>query len=108
MHHRRQPVRFFLGLLPPTSNCKGQDARDKRAKRDKHMSEQKQSFRQQPDEWTETTVTSPLLSSGGEPDEFVGGETVEQIQKAVRGKALESYRNGQAAGPRQAVAAVRR
>jgi hypothetical protein len=72
------------------------------------MSEQKPSFMQQLDEWTENTVINPLLSSDGDPDEFVGGETVEQIQKAIRGKVLESYRNGQAAGPRRAVAVVRR
>ena len=40
--------------------------------------------------------------------EYVGGEAIEQIQKAIRGKVLESYRNGQAAGPRRAVAVVRR
>jgi hypothetical protein len=39
--------------------------------------------------------------------EYVGGEAIEQIQKAIRGKVLESYRNGHA-GPRRPVAAVRR
>ena len=72
------------------------------------MSEQKQSFMQQLDEWTESTVINPLLSNDGESDEFVGGETIEQIQKAIRAKVLESYRNGRAAGQRQPVVAVRR
>jgi hypothetical protein len=72
------------------------------------MSEQKISFMQQLDEWRENTVINPLLSSDGDPDEYVGGEAIEQIQKAIRGKVLESYRNGQAAGPRRAVVGVRR
>jgi hypothetical protein len=62
------------------------------------MSEQKQSFMQQLDQWTESTVITPLLDSDGGPDEFVGQDTIEQIQKAIREKVLESYRNGLAAG----------
>jgi hypothetical protein len=80
----------------------------KLAERDKHMSEQKQSFMQQLDEWTESTVINPLLSNDDESDEYVGGETIEQIQKAIRSKVLESYRNGRVAGQRQPVVAVRR
>jgi hypothetical protein len=72
------------------------------------MSEQKQSFMQQLDEWTESTVINPLLSNDDESDEYVGGETIEQIQKAIRSKVLESYRNGRVAGQRQPVVAVRR
>ena len=63
---------------------------------------------QQLDEWTESTVINPLLSNDGESEEYVGGETIEQIQKAIRAKVLESYRNGRAAGQRQPVVPVRR
>jgi hypothetical protein len=72
------------------------------------MSEEKKSFMQELDLWSETNVIDPLLGNDGNPDEYVGEEMIEQIQKAIRGKVLESYRNGQAAGPRRAVAAVRR
>ena len=41
---------------------------------------------QQLDEWTESTVINPLLNTDGGPDEFVGEDTVEQIQKAIRAK----------------------
>ena len=63
---------------------------------------------QQLDEWTESTVINPLLSYDDASDEYVGGEVIEQIQKAIRGKVLESYRNGRVAGQRQPVVAVRR
>ena len=77
------------------------------AERDKHMSEQKQSFMQQLDEWTESTVINPLLSNDGESDEFVGGETIEQIQKAIRAKSWRATATaGRPAAP--PVVAVRR
>ena len=72
------------------------------------MSEQKQSFMQELDIWSEANVINPLLSNDDDADEYVGGETVERIQKAIREKVLESYRNGQAAGSRRPVAPVRR
>ena len=72
------------------------------------MSEEKRSFMQELDLWSETNIINPLLCNDDEPDEYIGEERIEQIQKAIRTKVLESYRNGQAAGPRRAVAAVRR
>ena len=65
------------------------------------MSEQKQSsFMEELDQWTESTIIKPLFvrtddSSGLE-------QAVESVKKAIRTKVLESYRNGQQAGPRTA------
>jgi hypothetical protein len=58
------------GLPPLEQGCSEQGKLPaakafKLAERDKHMSEQKQSFMQQLDEWTENTVINPLLSSDG-------------------------------------------
>lgn len=58
------------------------------------MSEQKQSFMQQLDSWTDEKVIAPLLDNG--PEE------IDAVHQAIRAKVLESYRNGQAAGPRPA------
>jgi hypothetical protein len=68
----------------------------KPAERDKHMSEQKQSFMQQLDQWTDANVIGTLNNS--DPIEGDWEESVEQVKKAIREKVLESYRNGQAAG----------
>jgi hypothetical protein len=59
------------------------------------MSEEKSSFMQQLDAWTETTVIMPLCDPSRE-SEF--DAAVEEVKKAIRQKVLESYRNGQAAG----------
>lgn len=62
------------------------------------MSEQEKpkSFMQELDEWSLTAVIEPLLDNG--PD------AVGDIKKAIREKVLQSYHNGQAAGPRPATA----
>jgi hypothetical protein len=72
------------------------------------MSEQKQSFMQQLDEWIDGNVITPLLEADPyEPDNTAGGNVselqtaVETVKKAIRAKVLESYHNGQAAGPRK-------
>jgi hypothetical protein len=72
------------------------------------MSEEKRSFMQELDLWSETNIINPLLCNDDDADEYVGEERIEQIQKAIRAKVLASFRNGQTAGPRRAVAAVRR
>ncbi len=54
------------------------------------MSEQKQSFMQQLDAWSNEVVIAPLLDNGP--------EVIEEVQKAIRGKVLESYKNGLKAG----------
>jgi len=64
------------------------------------MSEQKQSsFMQELDRWTESTVIGPLFASETIEDDWE--PAIERVKKAIRAKVLESYRNGQVAGPRQ-------
>jgi hypothetical protein len=79
----------------------------KLAERDKPMSKQEKpkSFMQELDEWTTTTVIGPLIQADPARETEASPEwerTVEQVQKAIREKVLDSYRNGQAAGPRPA------
>jgi hypothetical protein len=64
------------------------------------MSEQKTNYLEQLDQWTEQNVFEPLLSTDeeGQPEEL-SQETLDQVKKAIRTKVLESYHNGQAAGP---------
>jgi len=75
----------------------------KLAERDTNMSEQekKSSFMEELDRWTESTIIGPLLAS--ETDEEDWEPTIDRVKKAVRQKVLESYRNGQVAGPRRTV-----
>jgi len=71
----------------------------KLAERDKFMSEQKTSrFMQELDAWVEDNVFRPLLGTGPDPESPPAIE--QQVKKAIREKVLESYRNGQKAGPR--------
>jgi hypothetical protein len=74
----------------------------KPAERDKTMSEEKLTYMQQLDEWTESNVFAPLLSTDeqGESEEL-SEETLNQVKKAIREKVLESYRNGLKAQPRK-------
>jgi hypothetical protein len=59
------------------------------------------SYMQQLDDWIEAYVLGPLLVPGlGDPDEKYE-VTVGRVKKAIREKVLESYHNGQAAGPRR-------
>lgn len=90
----------------PTVPCGEQGKRPtakafKLAERDINMSEQEKaaSFMQELDRWTESTVIGPLLAS--ETDEAEWEPAIERVKKAIRQKVLESYRNGQVAGPRQ-------
>src|ERR1039457_4213496 len=80
------------------------------AERDKHMSEQKLTYMQQLDQWAQSAVIDPLLQDCHElaeaPDETAQQwqqhlrQTVAEVKRAIREKVLESYRNGQGAGPR--------
>ena len=74
--------------------------------RDKHMSEQEKpkSFMQELDEWCEINVIEPLSHPTQFPEEWE--ETIEVVKKIIRAKVLESYHNGQKAGPRRAGRAV--
>lgn len=65
------------------------------------MSEAK-SFMQKVDEWTESTIIEPLFVTAREFDDahtYEWDKCVDEVKKAIRTKVLESYRNGQAAGP---------
>ena len=59
------------------------------------MSEQQESrsFMLKLDDWTDEAVIAPLLDGGGLEAQL-------EVRKAIREKVLESYRNGQQAGPR--------
>jgi hypothetical protein len=73
-------------------------------------SEDKSGYMQQLDQWTQSVVIDPLYEDWRDvenaPDSAVEDEcqqhllkTVAEIKKAIREKVLESYRNGQKAGP---------
>jgi hypothetical protein len=80
----------------------------KLAERDNNMSEQEKpkSFMQELDQWTDATVVKPLVQGVMDDlkstDPRFWEEVVETVKKAIRTKVLESYRNGQQAGPRTA------
>jgi hypothetical protein len=66
------------------------------------MSEQEKSksFMQELDAWSNEAVIAPVLEEG--PD------AIERVQKAIREKVLQSYRNGQKAGPRSTTTVPRK
>ncbi len=73
----------------------------KLAERDKDMSEQKKpSFMQELDQWTDAAVINALHDALMNADEEGWKTCVETIKAGIRHKVLESYRNGQQAGPR--------
>ena len=67
----------------------------KLAERDNHMSEEKQSFMQALDLWSDANVVLPLASEDPKHEDWQ--TVVEQVKQAIRQKVLESYRNGQQA-----------
>jgi hypothetical protein len=52
------------------------------------------SFMQELDAWAEERVIGPLIDPGEDHE-----GTIAQVKKSVREKVLESYHNGQKAGP---------
>ena len=65
---------------------------------------QKSSFMQELEQWARAEVIDPLLYAGAqstEEDDFDYEPVVEKSMKALKAKVLQSYRNGQAAGPTQ-------
>lgn len=64
------------------------------------MSEPKTSFMTELDQWTNVNVVMPLAVADLHAPNWA--EITAQVTKAIRAKVLESYRNGQAAGPRKA------
>jgi hypothetical protein len=93
------------GMRPLDGPCGEQGKRPtakafKLAERDINMSEQKQSsFMEELDRWTESTIIGPLFASETDGEDWE--PAIERVKKAIRTKVLESYRNGQVAGPRQ-------
>ena len=70
-----------------------------------HMSEEKQpGYTQKLGKWTEANIINPLAEAANM--EF-DPRLVEQIKESMRVKMLESFRNGQAAGPRPTGRAAR-
>ena len=55
---------------------------------------------QELDLWSEANIFRPLFGTDPNQDDWKG--VTEQVKKAIRAKVLESYRNGQQAGPRAA------
>lgn len=72
------------------------------------MSEQKISFMAQLDQWSDENVIFPLslAITNGNAESHTAAK--DAVKKAIRAKVLESYRNGQSAGPRKAYPATRR
>lgn len=67
------------------------------------MSEQEKpkSFMEKLDQWTDVNVVNPLHEVITEGDGAECDAACESVKKAIREKVLESYRNGQKAGPRK-------
>lgn len=66
----------------------------------KTMPEQTTSYMAELDQWSEANIIGPLLYVG--PKEGDQEAVIAQVKKAIRAKVLDSYRNGQANGPRKA------
>lgn len=64
------------------------------------MSEQKQGFMVELDQWSDKNIIQPLADAYHSGKEEAIIEAEEDSRKKIREKVLESYRNGQAAGPR--------
>jgi hypothetical protein len=72
------------------------------------MSEQPSSFMADLDQWSEREIIVPIADAYTHGPEQVINSARELVKKAIRAKVLESYRNGQSAGPRKAYPAQRR
>lgn len=66
------------------------------------MSEEKTSYMASLDAWSDKSIIEPLADAYLQGPEEVIIDAQEYVRKAIREKVLESYRNGQAAGPRRA------
>ena len=70
------------------------------------MSERKQSYMAELDQWSEATVIGPLLSAAPAAqrrDSAEWDKAVQSVKRAIRAKVLESYHNGQQSTERKAV-----
>jgi len=66
------------------------------------MSEVKTGYMAELDAWSDKSIIEPLADAYLQGPEEVIINAQEYARKAIREKVLESYRNGQAAGPRKA------
>jgi hypothetical protein len=64
------------------------------------MSEERTNYMAELEAWCDEMVIVPLLDNGT--------AAIERVRKNIRTKVLESYHNGQAAGPRRFQAAPRK
>jgi hypothetical protein len=65
------------------------------------MSEVKTGYMAELDDWTNEAIVEPLADAYLQGPEEVIVKAQEYALKAIREKVLESYRNGQNAGPRR-------
>ena len=87
------PLHAKQGKLPAAQEFK-------LAGKDSFMSEQKLSYMEQLDAWTSATVINPLHQAIVEGDSHDCDVACDRIKAAIRAKVWESYKNGQAAGPK--------
>ncbi len=59
----------------------------------------KKSYMEELDNWTNAEVIVPLMHAVESRNEETFSETARKVERAIRGKVLESYHNGQKAGP---------
>ena len=71
------------------------------------MSEEKMSYMAALDAWSDKSIIEPLADAYLNGPEEVIINAQEYARKAIREKVLESYRNGQGAGPRKSYAPKR-
>jgi hypothetical protein len=71
------------------------------------MSEQKVSYMAELDAWSDKSIIEPLAGAYSTGLEEVIIKAQEYARRAIRQKVLESYRNGQNAGPRKTQAPKR-
>lgn len=71
------------------------------------MSEVKTGYMAELDAWSDKTIIEPLADAYLRGPEEVIIRAQELARKAIREKVLESYRNGQNAGPRKVQAPKR-
>ena len=63
------------------------------------MSEQKSGFMVELDAWTKTNIVDLFYNTDRNPEAW--NDVVAEVKRVVRAKVLESYHNGQSAGPRK-------
>lgn len=71
------------------------------------MSEVKSGYMAELDAWSNKSIIEPLADAYLNGPEEVIKNAQEYARKAIRDKVLESYRNGQNAGPRKSFAPKR-